>query len=70
MCQTNTPDRYLSESLTVSKMHQMFLDTYQTHFVFNNFFFSENRALYFKKYFRSGQATDKNMAHAHCMLDT
>jgi len=23
-----------------------------------------------KKYYRTGQATDDNMAHAHCMLDT
>jgi len=23
-----------------------------------------------EKYYRSGQATDDNMAHAHCMLDT
>jgi hypothetical protein len=22
-----------------------------------------------EKYFRAGQATDDNMAHAHCMLD-
>jgi hypothetical protein len=32
-----------------------------------------NRAVYellWKKYCRAGQATDDNMAHAHCMLDT
>jgi len=23
-----------------------------------------------EKYYRAGQATDDNMAHAHCMLDT
>jgi len=23
-----------------------------------------------QKYFKEGQATDDNMAHAHCMLDT
>ena len=41
--------------------------------MFNNFYFIENRAVYEiirKKYFRPGQATDDNMAHAHCMLDT
>jgi len=46
-----------------------------THFVFNNFFFfflkkivplSDN----VEKYYRAGQATDDNMAHAHCLLDT
>ena len=43
-----------------------------THFVFSNFFF-EKRTVYeimWKKYCRAGQATDDNMAHAHCMLDT
>jgi hypothetical protein len=37
------------------------------------FLFSENSAVYeimWKKYCRAGQATDDNMAHAHCMLDT
>ena len=41
------------------------------HFVFNNFFFFfENRAVNLEKYCRVGQATDANMAHARCMLDT
>jgi len=43
-----------------------------THFIFNNFF-PENRAVYeimWKKYCTGGQATDDNMAHVHCMLDT
>ena len=41
--------------------------------MFNNFFFSENRAIYdmaWKKYCRAGQATVDNMAHAHCVRDT
>ena len=41
--------------------------------MFNNFFFFENRAVYeimWKKYSEAGQATDDNMAHARCMLDT
>ena len=50
----------------------------KTHFVFYNslFYFI---LFYFKacrlwdnveEYFRAGQATDDEMAHAHCMLDT
>ena len=41
-----------------------------THFMFNNFF-PENLTFYenVEKYCRAGQATDGNMAHAHCMLD-
>jgi hypothetical protein len=42
----------------------------ETHFMFNNFF--ENLAVYeimWKNYCRPGQATDDNMAHAHCILD-
>ena len=35
------------------------------------FFFPEKRVLYImEKYCSEGQATDDNMAHAHCMLDT
>jgi len=35
--------------------------------------FFENRAVYeilWGKYCTAGQATDENMVHAHCMLDT
>jgi hypothetical protein len=42
-----------------------------THFVVSIFFL--NRAIYekiWKKKIRACQATDDNMAHAHCMLDT
>jgi hypothetical protein len=38
--------------------------------MFNNFFFSKMVSMYVKKYCRTRQATDENMAHAHCMLDT
>jgi hypothetical protein len=43
-----------------------------THFVFSNIF---SKIMPFmrkcgKKKLTSGQATDDNMAHAHCMLDT
>ena len=34
------------------------------------FFFFENRAVNLEKYCRVGQATDANMAHARCMMDT
>ena len=36
------------------------------------FFFSENLAVMsnVEKYSTTDQATDDNMAHAHCMLDT
>jgi hypothetical protein len=45
----------------------------ETHFTLGNFFVFQNRAVYettWEKYCRAGQATDDNMAHAHCMLDT
>jgi len=42
-----------------------------THFVFSNFFFPEDRAVYenVEKYCRAGHATEDNMACAHCMMD-
>jgi hypothetical protein len=44
-----------------------------THFIFNNVsFFRKSCNLWdnVEKYSISGQATDDNMAHAHCVLDT
>jgi len=44
----------------------------QNHFMFNNFFFRKS-CLFLKseeEFCTACQATDKNMAHAHCMLDT
>ena len=45
-----------------------------TQFIFSNFFSCfENRAVYkimWKNIVESGQATDDNMAHVHCMLHT
>jgi hypothetical protein len=40
------------------------------HFMFNNFFFRKSSPLWdnVEKYFRTGQVTDDNMAHAHCVL--
>jgi len=46
-------------------------ETQNTHFMFNNSF--RKSRLYEKnveKYCRGRLATDDNMAHAHCMLDT
>jgi len=48
------------------------VDKINTHFVFSNFFFP--KIIRFmrpcgKKYRSAGQATDDDMAHAHCMLD-
>jgi len=45
----------------------------KTTFIFNNFFFPKSCHLWGDnvwKYFRTGHATDENMAHAHCLLDT
>jgi len=44
----------------------------RTHFMFNNFLFLKSCRLWDKveKYCREEQATDENMAHVHCMLDT
>jgi hypothetical protein len=41
-----------------------------THFVINNFFKSWLLWNNVEKYCRAGQATDDNMAHSNCMLDT
>jgi len=44
-----------------------------THFMFNKFFppkIGHLRDNLKKKYCREGHATDNNMAHARCMLDT
>ena len=44
-----------------------------THFVFSNFFFFRKSCCLWdnvEKCCRAGQATDGNMVHVHCMLDT
>ena len=43
-----------------------------THFMLNNFFPRKSYLLWdnMEKYFTAGQATDDNMTHALCMLDT
>jgi hypothetical protein len=43
------------------------------HFMFNNFFFSRKSCRLWdnvEKVCRTGKATDDNLAHAHCMMDT
>ena len=45
----------------------------KTHILWSVTFFFENPTVYeinVEKYCRAGQATDDNMARAHCMLDT
>jgi len=43
----------------------------KTHFISNTFLFRKSCRLWDNvgKYCRVGQATDDNMAHAHCILD-
>jgi len=49
-----------------------FVEEIKTHCGVNNFFFRKSCNLWdnVEKYCRAGQATDENIAHAHCMLDT
>jgi len=49
----------------------IYRDNQNTHFLFNNYFFVKCAVceIVWNKYFTSGQATDDNMAHAHCLLD-
>jgi hypothetical protein len=67
--------QYLARFLLKWKMLQTkVVEEMKTHFMFSNFFFSfENRAvceIMWRNIVERGQATDDNMAHAHCMLDT
>jgi hypothetical protein len=50
-----------------------FVEKIKTHILDSVTVFLENLAFYeimWKKYCRAGQATNDNMAQAHCMLDT
>ena len=51
-----------------------FVEKIKTHILCSVAFVCENRAARLsdnvEKYCRAGLATDDNMAHAHCMLDT
>jgi hypothetical protein len=49
------------------------LEGIKTHILRSLIIFSKNRAVYeimWGKFCRAGQATDGNMAHAYCVLDT
>jgi hypothetical protein len=49
-----------------------FVEKMKTHFMFNKYF-SPNCAVHentWKKYYRAQQATDNNVAHIRCVLDT
>jgi hypothetical protein len=73
-------DKYTFSIISRSVIHRMnnISDTssrenQNTQFVFNNFFFFRKSCNLWdnvEKYCRAGQATDDNMAYAHCMLDT
>jgi replicative DNA helicase len=61
---------YLSHFFVEWEMLQTkVVEEIKPHFMFNKFFFFENRAVYenVEKCGRAGQATDDNMVH--CMLD-
>jgi hypothetical protein len=50
---------------------QKFIENQNTHFMFHNYFRKLVRLWYnVEKFCAAGQATDENMAHTHCMLDT
>jgi hypothetical protein len=47
------------------------VETIKTHFILYIFFFKSRRLCdNGEKYCTAGQATDDNMTHAHCMLNT
>jgi len=52
--------------------YESYTETQNTYYTFNNFFSRKSCLLWdnMEKCCRAGQATDDNMAHAHCMLDT
>jgi hypothetical protein len=64
---------YLAHFFLVWEVFQRnVVEKIKTHILYSILFFA-NRAFYkimWKKYCRAWQATDDNMAHAHCMLNT
>jgi len=59
----------------MSQEIKKFMENQNTHFVFSKFvffFFGKSCQLFdnVEKYCREGQASDDNIAHEHCMLDT
>ena len=58
--------------LRMRNSDKSFRENQNTHFIINNFFFFRKSCHVWdnvEKYYRTGEATDVNMAHAHCMLD-
>jgi len=59
--------------LLIMKNISKIVEKIETHFMLNNFFFPPKIMPFMrwcgKILYRVGQATDDNMAHAHCMLD-
>ena len=66
---THLSQFFLEWEMFQKKIWREYLNTYV---IFKNFFPQKSYRLWDKvgKYCRAGQATDDNMAHAHCMLDT
>jgi len=66
---------YLAQFLLEWEMfREQFIEKPKTHILYSiTFFFTENRAvcvIMWKNIAQPGQATDGNMAYAHCILDT
>jgi len=56
---------FLQSEISLTKVAEKI----KTHILCTIIFFL-NFAVYVTNYFRAGQATDNNMAHENCMLDT
>jgi len=69
--------KHLPSSRSLLRMrnfsHKSCRENQNTHFMFNNFFSLSQKLCHLwdnvEKYGRTRQATDDNMAHAHCELD-
>jgi len=70
--------RYTVLIISLSVIHRMenFTEKFveeikkKKHFMYHNFLLNVPFVRCVEKYGRAGQATDKNMPHAHCMLET
>ena len=71
-------DQYIFLIISVSVLLRMrnvsdkIVEKIKTHILYSNFFFRKSCRLgdNVEKYCRAGQATDYNMAHVDCVLDT
>ena len=52
--------------------YKLCIENKNTYFMFNTIFFDNHTVheIMCEKYCRGGEATDENLVHAHCMLDT